>query len=209
MKKSKKSAKKADFSEQKELILRAQKNDNESWDKLIAIHAPRMRAYAYILLPDYAPVIQPIDLQEAFYTAIHSAVISFRPGNKRFESYFLSVYKHELSKVLEEFGYFTPGRVISLDEPISDSADDDVLVFADRISVDDDMSYIDAEHIRESYDKVVKSLNDPIAMKIVDMRRQKKTFQEISEELGLSVKVCWKKFQKFLSVTKRALKDSV
>ncbi|MCQ2772007.1 MAG: hypothetical protein MJ238_01850 [Bacilli bacterium] len=195
--------------DQIKLIQLAQTGNQEAWDKIVAYHEKRMKAYAYILIPEYASSIQTADLEAAFYEAIQNAVTSFRPGAKRFESYFLSVFSHGLTKVLDEYGYFTPGRVISLEEPICNSDDDDVLVFADKISESDDMSFLDSAHIENTYKAIVCEVDDDLTMRIVDMRREGKTFQEIAERLGVTTKTAWNKFQKFLSVAKRLIKHSL
>ena len=195
--------------DQVEMIKKAQNGNQEAWDRIVAYHESKMKAYAYILIPEYASVIQQTDLEAAFYEAIQNAVTSFRPGAKRFESYFLSVFSHELTKVLDEYGYFAPGKVISLEEPVTNSDDDDIIVFADRIYENDDMLFLDSARIEDTYKAIVRDVNDETTMKIVDMRREGKTFQEIADSLGITTKTAWNKFRKFLSVAKRQMKNTL
>lgn len=188
-------------------IILAQKGNNVSWNKIVSFLLPRAKAHAYMLYPLKAATIQECDLQVAFFAAIERSVSSFKPGNKRFENYYLTVYQHELCKIFEENSVPEQVTVFSMESTIPDS--DDTLIFADSIasSTEDDKTYLDVEYAAKLYKETIEKLGDELAVRVADLRRKNMTFQEIAEALGITTRVAWQKFQKYVSAMKRAFKD--
>lgn len=188
-------------------VVLAQGGDEAAWERIVSFLKPRAKAHAYLLYPAKASSLQDCDMQSAFFGAVENAVMSFKEGNKRFESYYLTVYQHELCRIFKETDSPEQVIIVSLDNTVKDS--DDTLVFADCLADrrEEDKTYLDVEYAAQLYNKTTKNLDDELAVKVADLRRKNKTFQEIAEELGISQRIAYQKFQKYVSAMKRAFKN--
>lgn len=189
-----------------DLIIRCRRGDLEALDLLMLRYYRKRFAFFREVGMDYCRALGEGEANHCYFRCFGQCLHSYRAGETRFSSYFLTALIHEIHNELKNHHYIQGQRILSLDEELPGS--EETLTLADCVqSLGEEDPRIRYRYI-ESLERMgrLKGQIDQGDLEIINKKINGFSYEELAEYYHSTPKKMRVCYERYLRLAKKAIK---
>jgi hypothetical protein len=180
--------------------------NEEARSELTLRYYQKRHSHAYMVAPSLVRAFGEGEVNHCVFCAFENCLENYETKLGGFETYYLSVLTHEMTRKARSLNMIGDHQELSLDAPISGGENDDFCLH-DVVSSgknDDPAEYLN--YVEEAYSlgKLPKKM-DKKTLVIARLRYEKCSYEEIAGYVGLTPKQVRNRFEAFLAFLKSGI----